>query len=346
MPIMNLLKKLLYPSLTPDLPRTIMIEPTNACTLKCFMCDYQNQSIGPRSYLTAQSFKSILLQFPRLEGLIFCGIGEPLLNKEICDMICIANKMKISFINLITNGTLLDEKYFTDLLHSGLKRIQISLHAFDHDAGGKINGVSAQMHSLICDNIIKISEINKKSRIKMHITINSVLTRDNYSDVINLMRFCESFGIDEINFAQLTTIFGKYDHLNIDITKAKSLIKKIKKEAQSLRLKVAFLTGNHYGRCHQMWNFMMIHSNGSISPCNGIMPTENISIGNLFKDDILDIWHSNKYRDLRESVVEGFLPNCRHCAEGYLLEGKNLAWLKNHYLKPIARKFYIYAVRK
>lgn len=339
---MRLLDKLYYQNLKPGLPDTIMVEPTNTCNFKCFMCDYQKQFEGKRSYLSIKDFESIIAQFPKIKGLILCGLGEPLLNKDTVRMVGIAAKRKIPFINLVTNGTLLNEECFKTLMESGLTRIQISFHSTNPAIASRINGVSSDVHSLVHTNIINALKIRNASNSSLQVVLNSVINIDNCEDLFNLIDFSEANKVDEINFIQLTTVFGKYDSFNIPKDRARFLIGKIRERLKNSYLKATFLSGNGAGRCYQMWNFIMIHADGKISPCNGIMPHENRDVGNLICNDISKIWHSDEYVKLRDSVVKGCLSNCRYCEVGYLLEGRNLEWINNYYLKPLARNIYSY----
>jgi radical SAM protein with 4Fe4S-binding SPASM domain len=299
------------------------------------MCDYQRQLKGERSYLSVEDFKSIIAQFPKIKGLIFCGLGEPLLNQDIVEMVSIVSKKNIPFINLITNGTLLEEGCLKELIKSGLTRIQISFHSVDPRIAGKINGMSPENHNLVRTNILNAVRIKDTLGSKLCIVINSVINIENCNDLFNLIDFCEANKIDEINFIQLTTVFGKYDSFNVARDKALVLMKRIKARLKKSPLRMSFLSGTGAGRCYQFWDFIMVHADGNISPCNGIMPHEKRNIGNLINDSISRIWHSDKYIDLRKSVMEKRLKNCNYCEVGYLLEGRNLHWLKNYYLKPL-----------
>lgn len=338
---MRLLDKLYYRNLKPDLPRTIMIEPTNACNLKCFMCDRQRQFKGERSYLSLEDFASIIAQFPKINGLVFCGVGEPLLNQDIIEMISIARK-KIPFVNLITNGVLLEKEYFSSLIKSGLTRIQISFHSTNPQVASRINGMSSETHSLVRTNIINAVRLRNAIGSNLYIVLNSVMNIENCDDLFNLIDFCEANKIDEINFVQLTTIFGKFDNINIPKDKARFLIRKVKERLKKSRLKAGFLSSNGAGRCYQLWNFIMINADGKISPCNGIMPHENINIGNVIHDNISRIWHSDRYIALRKSIIEKSLKNCKYCEVGYSLEGNNFQRFNNYYLKPLIRNLYHY----
>ena len=338
--IMRLKDKLYYRNLKPVLPNTIMVEPTNACNLKCRMCDYQRQFRGEKSYLSLKDFELIIAQFPKIKGLIFCGLGEPLLNDNIVEMVRIARKNDIPFINLITNGILLEEARLRALIKSGLNRIQVSFHSSDPGIAVKINGMSLEHHSLVRTNILNAVKIRDALGSNLCIAVNSVINIENCDDVFNLIDFCEAERIDEINFIQLTTIFGKYDNFNIARDKAKLLIGKIKARLKKSHLRPSFLSGTGAGRCYQFWDFIMIHADGNISPCNGIMPHENKNIGNLLRGNISEVWHSQKYAELRQSVMKNRLENCKYCEVGYPLEGKNFQWISNYYFKPLIRNLY------
>lgn len=337
---MTLRGVLYYRNLRPALPSTIMIEPTNGCNLKCRMCDYQRQFKGERSYLSLKDFELIIGQFPKIKGLIFCGLGEPLLNKDIAEMVSIAATKGIPFINLITNGTLLEEKIFKELIKCGLTRIQISFHSTEPGIAEKINGMSPEEHSLVKDNILKAVKIKNSLGSNLRVVLNSVMNVENSGDLFNLIDFCEANKIDEINFIQLTTVFGKYDDFNIAKDRAAALMRDVKARLKKSPLTTSFLSGTGAGRCYQLWDFIMIHADGNISPCNGIMPHEDIHIGNLLRSDISKIWHSDKYVELRMSIIKNHLKNCNYCEVGYLLEGKSLRWFSNYYLKPLLRNLY------
>lgn len=339
---MRLKNVLYYRNLKPVLPNTIMVEPTNACNLKCRMCDYQGQFKGARSYLSSKDFESIIFQFLKIKELIFCGLGEPLFNENIVEMVRIARKKNIPFINLITNGTLLEEEILKSLIKSGLNRIQVSFHSADPEIAKRINGMSLEDHNLVRANILNAVKIRDALGSDLCIVINSVINIENSEDLFNLIDFCEDNKIDEINFVQLTTVFGKYEGFNIGKNKARQLMKKIRVRLKKSRLTYGFLSGNCVGRCYQLWNFIMICADGTISPCNGIMPHEKIGLGNLIHEDISQIWHSDKYVMLRKSVIEKHLKNCEYCEAGYPLEGKNFEWVNNYYLKPLIRNLYSY----
>lgn len=335
MKLFTMINSLYYPKDACPLPAVVMIEPADSCTLKCVMCDVQQQKKDKYHFITLSQFEAILGQFPKIKELIFCGIGEPLLNKDIFSMIGIAKDKKIPFVNLITNGELLNMDISDKLIKSGLDQLHISIPATTEATFRAIrNNPRVSLRELAC-NIKYITQMIKKDSRKIKIIINIVMLKHNLSELKSSVRFCKDLGADGICFAQLTTMLGKKEGINIDRRGISRLIVEIKNSGKKEGLGITFLTGNDYGRCYQLWNFIMIHADGQISPCNGIMPTENVNIGNIFESNINDIWNSGLYSGLRRKVRASCMDNCCYCESGYLIEGKNLRWLKNFYLQPI-----------
>lgn len=335
MSFLTSVNSLYYPGDNCPLPNVVMVEPTDSCTLKCVMCDVQQQKTEDFHFLSPDQLEFILDQFPKAKELIFCGIGEPLLNRDIFSMINIAKKRKIPFINLITNGELLGMENSEKLINSGLNQLHISMPAITESAFSKIRNnpkVSLKQLSENINNISKRREIEQK---KIKIIVNIVMMKYNLSELTDAVLFCRDLDVDGICFVQLTTIFGKNEGINLPRNRISETFKMIKEIGKKSGLDVTFLTGNDYGRCYQLWDFIMIHADGNISPCNGIMPTENINLGNIFKDDIKEIWLSDRYKELRRKVREFRLENCNFCESGYLIEGKNWRWWKNFYIRPL-----------
>lgn len=331
----TIINSLYYPKNVCPLPTVIMIEPTDSCTLKCVMCDVQQQKNDNYHFISLPQFEFILNRFPRIRELIFCGIGEPLLNKDIFSMIRRAKEKKIPFINLITNGELLNPEISEKLLNSGLNQLHISIPAVTESAFNKIrNNPKVSLDELS----INIKYLNQKKRsqcVKMKVMINIVMMNYNQPELKDAVYFCKNLGVDGICFVQLTTMFGEKENINVNRKEVSSLFAQLRKLGKKEKLDIVFLTGNDYGRCYQPWDFIMIHADGNISPCNGVMPTENMRLGNIFENTIGDIWNSERYRGLRRKVRMSAFKNCNFCESGYLIEGRNLHWFHNFYIRPI-----------
>ena len=228
----KIINSLYYSKNICPLPTVIMIEPTDSCNLKCVMCDVQQQKKDNFHFVTPSQLESIIGQFPKIKELIFCGIGEPLLNKDIFSMIQIAKDRKISFVNLITNGELLNTKLSDKLLESGLDQLHVSMPATTESTFREIRNNPKVSLSELSNKIKYITQKRKRNSKKIKIIVNIVMLKHNLSEIKESVSFCKDLGVDGICFAQLTTILGKKDDINIDRKGVSSLIAEIKKSGK------------------------------------------------------------------------------------------------------------------
>jgi MoaA/NifB/PqqE/SkfB family radical SAM enzyme len=106
----------------------IYIEPTNRCNLNCVTC-IRNSWDEPLGEMSSSTFSRILESLRRFSpppDVLLGGLGEPLSHPNIVDM---AAQLKAlgSYVELITNGTLLKKSLSTQLIDAGLDMLWVSL---------------------------------------------------------------------------------------------------------------------------------------------------------------------------------------------------------------------------
>src|SRR5262249_29150507 len=69
------------------LPRSLYLETTNRCDSKCQTCIRTFQTLEPPADLTLERVRAIVEQCPELDRVVLHGIGEPLLNREIFEIV-------------------------------------------------------------------------------------------------------------------------------------------------------------------------------------------------------------------------------------------------------------------
>ena len=102
------------------LPKVLYIETTNRCNLRCKGCILYKGNWEPDRDMSLQDLVMITDQLPALERATLHGVGEPLLNKELCRMVAHLKKRKV-FVLFNSNGILLDEKRRNAVIDSGLE---------------------------------------------------------------------------------------------------------------------------------------------------------------------------------------------------------------------------------
>lgn len=119
-------------------PFTFLFAPSHICNLKCFYCSQGKKrdelikdgfNFNLMDFDVFLKFAEQLKQFPDKLKLIFAsGIGEPLMNKRIPEMIAHLRDLDVAErLEIFTNGLLLTEEMSEALVDAGLTRIRVSL---------------------------------------------------------------------------------------------------------------------------------------------------------------------------------------------------------------------------
>ncbi|MEO2116840.1 MAG: GTP 3',8-cyclase MoaA [Methanocaldococcus sp.] len=185
--------------------RSLRISITNKCNLQCFYCHREGHDSNNNRYMTAEEI-GIIAKTSTKFGVkkIKISGGEPLLRKDICEIIENIRDEKIKDISLTTNGILLENLAET-LKDIGLNRVNVSLDTLNPELYKKIT---------------KFGDVNKvingiKKAIDVGLTplkVNFLAMSINIKDLPNIMEFCKDVGaiLQIIEFIPLKDNLKKY----------------------------------------------------------------------------------------------------------------------------------------
>ena len=169
--------------------KTLRVSLTNTCNMGCVYCTFgtdeikDNFALSQNKALTSNNLSELINQLHQilhLETIRFTG-GEPLLYKELPELVRLVKAGGISDIKLTTNGLLLDA-VAPRLKEAGLTSINVSLDAIDPDVFftmSKRNGISRVF-----------SGIDAALDAGLEVKINSVIMRGlNESQITPLLTY-------------------------------------------------------------------------------------------------------------------------------------------------------------
>ncbi|MCM3387056.1 GTP 3',8-cyclase MoaA [Ureibacillus chungkukjangi] len=171
--------------------RDLRISVMDQCNLRCTYCMPKEVFGADYAFLPSEK----LLTFDEIENLvrIFSSLGvkkiritggEPLLRKELPQLIeRIKSIQGIEDVALTTNGILLGH-YAKQLKEAGLKRINVSLDSLNSTTYGQMNG-----RKFPVERVLK--SIEQAAAAGLHIKINMVVQRGvNDGDILPLAKYC------------------------------------------------------------------------------------------------------------------------------------------------------------
>lgn len=252
-------------------------------------------------------------------GLIISG-GEPLISKNIFEIIERASKKHKIETSIITNGALLTKENCRRLKESGLLDMQISLHSCDEKSNDQITGIKGSYKKTITGikNALKFFQPED-------INVNMVPTKKTYNQVYNTAKFLKKLGI--INFTVSSYIYSGNKKLDDLLAPTRKNFQEI--YDQVVRIKNKLFMHTFIGGCYPLCCLskidnktislignicdagvtqMVISPEGDIRPCVAY----NHVLGNILKENPINIWRNslilNKIRRM-----ENIPTMCKKC---------------------------------
>src|SRR5712692_4273489 len=130
------------PIVAPSLPKCLYIEVTNRCNSLCETCPRTFVTREPLGDITWENFVRVVDSNPVLDRAVLHGIGEPLMHKELIQMIAYLKARNV-YVLFNTNAVLLNRAMQERLIASGLDELRISLDGATPETYFKIRGIPA-----------------------------------------------------------------------------------------------------------------------------------------------------------------------------------------------------------
>ncbi|WP_462328134.1 radical SAM protein [Desulfobaculum sp.] len=187
-------------------PRIITVFATERCNMRCPMClvwKSREQFGADGETITAESMRPVLDEAePWGTGFYFTG-GEPLMNREVPDIIAMASQRRL-LTGLTTNGLLL-KKRAQELLDAGLTFLSVSIDAREpvHDANRGLEGAFA--HAVAGIEAMQDIAVLRRSVFPI-IKLNATFFPESLGDLEYLVALAGRLGVAEITFQHLSFV--------------------------------------------------------------------------------------------------------------------------------------------
>ena len=126
-------------SIATSAPACLYLEVTNECNLTCKTCPLTYGRVEAPALLTLDKVRFLVTQFPSATRMVLHGIGEPLLNKELPQIITYL-KAAGKYVLFNSNATLLNARWQQALIDSQLDEYRVSLDATTPESFAQVRG--------------------------------------------------------------------------------------------------------------------------------------------------------------------------------------------------------------
>ncbi|MBU1726588.1 MAG: radical SAM protein [Candidatus Omnitrophica bacterium] len=307
-------------------PEHVYFSLTNRCCLKCKMCDIAKSPSKIEDELSTGEIKEIILQIKEIgvKHLIFSG-GEPLLRKDLLEILEFSVSQGLKMVDIISNGVLLDDRLIQALIRIKLNHITISLDGMQDIHDGIRGAGSFEKSSIGIDRINYYK--HKFCSFFPTVGINFTIMNKNIPDILNIVQFARKKKCNIVVFQPVlfnnSKMHEKKRNILWPIEDDLPRLKEVMKQLTSLKSEISdiniytddqilnaipgYFEGKRPGsefKCYEAIKRIVITYDGKIWSCMGIY-------GDLKNNTLKDIWFSAQAKSIRERVRK-----CReHCLQ-------------------------------
>ena len=328
----------------------IYVEPTNACNLDCSTC-MRNVWDEPLGKMSLKTFNRVIQGIKSITPspvIFFGGIGEPLAHPDIREMVSSASKTGME-VELITNGTLLDENTARWMVESRLSRLWVSIDGATPEGYADIRLGNAL--PVIIANLQALQAMRARSESSLpKLGIAFVAMKRNIAALPELVRMGKRLGADQFS---ITNVLPHTPELSEEVLYNLSMynntlrpsqwapgvsLPRMDQDIMNIELLARALKGQNILQiARQPLKFgvdtcpfiekgsIAIRWDGAVSPCLPLLHTHEsylgknlrtshaFTIGNIHDRSLLDLWNDSEYVRLRERLLSFDFSPCTYC---------------------------------
>lgn len=291
-------------------PIYLEIAPAGGCNHRCIFCALDYLKYKP-NFLDTKALKNTVKQAAILgvRSIMYAGEGEPLLHKDICEIIRYTKACGID-IAMTSNGVLLKKEVSAQVLKF-FTWVRISFNAGKSKTYAKIHRTIEDDFYQVLDNLQDAVNIKNKNKLNTALGVQLLLIPENANEVIHLAKILKRIGVDYLTIkpysqhplscSRINPRFDYNNYLHMD--------KELQRIADD-KFKIIFRentmrglnTLKNYKRCLGLPFWAYINACGDIYACSAFLGIRSFCYGNIYKDSFKKIMTGSRRKEIIKSI--------------------------------------------
>lgn len=254
-----------------------------------------------------------------LKSIMYAGEGEPLLHKDIIEIINHTKKEGID-VAVTTNGVLLND-YFVENSLASISWIKISINGATKETYSKIHRTNPNDFDIVMKNISYAVNVRQRNGYKCTLGMQLLLLPENLHEVEILAQKAKEMGLDylvikpysqhlfsktilyrEIRYNKFLNLADKLEKYNDKHFSVIFRVNTMKKWDEKKR---------NYEKCLALPFWSYIDASGNIWGCSAYLGDERFLYGNIYKNTFKEIWKGKRRKQSLEKVESINTTECR-----------------------------------
>ena len=289
-------------------PIEIEISPSGACNHRCIFCavDY----LGYESNFLSKEVVLRDIEHMSKHGLksvIFSGEGEPLLNKNLPDMVNCIKSFGVD-VAMSSNAALLTKKVSEECL-GAFTWIRFSIASMEEESYDKIQRGKDGDLDRVKSNLADVVEVKRKNGYSTTLGVQCLLLPDNMNQLPAMAKELREIGVDYLTIKPFSQHLHSSNKMDIDYEEFLNLEKEVT-EYSTENFAVYFRSNamkkmHHkklYDKCLGLPFMTHIDAKGNVWPCVAHIGTEGFCYGNVNEETFEEIWEGKRRKEVVEKL--------------------------------------------
>ena len=323
------------PTVVNALPRSLYLETTNRCDSKCRTCIRTFETLEPPADLTLERVHRIVEQFPALDRVVLHGIGEPLLNPQLFDIVAYL-KTRVATVLFNSDAIGLTPARAARLIECGLDEYRVSMDAATRETYRLIRGVD-RFERVTANVAALIALERERARAMPRVSLWFTASRANVEELPAFVALAAELGVGEVYVQRLVfnglglatrdnALHGRLrarEQALLEEAETLASARGVAMRASGLTTRLASLQGaadggRPWAGCQRPWTLAYVTANGNVLPCC-ISPWvardyAALILGNADREPFAAIWNGERYQRFRADFESDAPPDpCRGC---------------------------------
>lgn len=317
-------------------PVCLYLETTNRCNLPCHTCPRTFEYLEPPADMSWELFTRIVDQFPRIERVVLHGVGEPMMVRELPDMIRYL-KNRGTYVLFNTNGTLLNLRKGRELIDAQLDELRVSLDAAEPATFKIVRGLD--MFERIVANVGAFTAMQReRNAARPLVSLWLTGLKETMAQLPAFVQLAHQLGVPEVYLQRLVYFpdgqglaraeSSLFEQLSAE---EERLVREAEELARDLGIKFNASGATEPGTslkkkdsqqpwslCRRPWTLMYFTAHGRALPCCiapfSMRGYDSFTLGNATQQTLREIWNGEKYQEFRRALLsERPHPACANC---------------------------------
>jgi wyosine [tRNA(Phe)-imidazoG37] synthetase (radical SAM superfamily)/SAM-dependent methyltransferase len=291
----------------------LQLEVTNACNHRCYFCPNKD-SIRRHKMMDINFAKRIIRECSEFMGdnakICYHMNGEPLLYKDLTELVKYSKELGYSYCFLTTNGSAATEEMLMELFDAGLDSIKFSINAGTRETYKMIHGKDD--FDKVIDTLKFVHRYREESNKNYSIYVSCVGTKDNVHELEKFDHDISDY-CDEIVFYYPCGYAGQNNSLANEM------------RCDMSNLKINTFDIKHNSPCNVLWNSINVTCEGYLSLCCSESDNRLI-VEDLNQKSLKEAWLGEKMNEIRKKHLQNDINDtpCLSCISGVDYDEKTI----------------------